>query len=176
MQFAALEDTPLPSDVSLGSQLLCSFQDLVLSLYINILSLIELVMSGMDEAEQLLVCDHISAVSIFPLSPHPSSSSLPPPFLSLPRPFSLPLALPLSLPPSLPPAPFITFLLKRFKIMPLSSPSQSTNSITTHFLPFYSIVKDHCMAIIKAITEAASRAENPVEFLLNKQGNTYKLQ
>ena len=50
-------------------------------------------------------------------------------------------------------------------------PLQETNPIIVHFSPFFSIMRDHCMAVIRAVTEAASVAENPVEFLLSKQGN-----
>ena len=60
-QFAALEGTPLPGEVSLGSQLLTSFQELLLSIYINILSLLDYTLSGFEESEQLLLSDQLSA-------------------------------------------------------------------------------------------------------------------
>ena len=39
-----------------------------------------------------------------------------------------------------------------------------------HFSPFCNILKEHSLAVLEAITEAASQAEHPSEFLLSKQG------
>lgn len=52
----------------------------------------------------------------------------------------------------------------------LSSVVQETNSVIIHFSPFYNILKQHSLAVFQAVINSASQAENPVEFLLSKQG------
>ena len=54
----------------------------------------------------------------------------------------------------------------------LSSPftAQETNSIVVHLSPFYNILKQHSLAILQAVIDAASQAEDPMEYLLSKQG------
>jgi hypothetical protein len=47
---------------------------------------------------------------------------------------------------------------------------EGTNAIVVHFSPFYNILKEHSLAVLGAITEAATQADHPLEFLLSKQG------
>lgn len=63
LQFCALEDQSLPAELSLGSPLLTTFQELLLSVYINVLSLLEFTLSGLEYSEQLMLCDQLHGVS-----------------------------------------------------------------------------------------------------------------
>lgn len=47
---------------------------------------------------------------------------------------------------------------------------EGTNAIVVHFSPFYNILKEHSLAVLGAITEAATQAQDPLQFLLSKQG------
>ena len=47
---------------------------------------------------------------------------------------------------------------------------EGTNAIVVHFSPFYNILKEHSLAVLGAITEAATQAQDPLHFLLSKQG------
>ena len=52
----------------------------------------------------------------------------------------------------------------------ISLSKETTKAVVVHFSPFCNILKEHSLAVLEAITEAASQAEHPLEFLLSKQG------